>query len=403
MVSTTLAINGGTPVRREMYPTWPPRRDDAAARAVAEVVDSGRWCRVDGAQATLFEQRFAQYQHARQCFCVSSGTVALDVGLRALGVSQGDEVLVPAYTFVACAMAVLYLGAIPVFVDVDPTTHLLDPSELKMRTSPRTKAIMPVHIAGRPCDMDEVRSFADEHGLAVLEDAAQAHGAEWRGRRVGSLGDAGAFSFQGSKNITAGEGGAVVTSDDTIAARLYSLTNAGRMPGGKWYQHEALGYNLRLTELQAALLHIQLDRHPEYQERRRRNAAMLAEALAAVAGVELAPRDARITAHGLHLVCVRIARIARRKERFLAAMQAEGVPLEAGYPSGLHRIEAVVRAARDNAARGGRGYLPSRCTATDEVIEQTVVIKQSMLLADEAAVQDIAVAIEKVLTHADEL
>lgn len=169
--------------------------------------------------------------------------------MRALQVRPGDEVIVPPYTFIASAMAVLYVGAAPVFVDVDPRTHLLDPALIESAITSRTEAIMPVHLAGRPCEMDQINRAAADHGLAVVEDAAQAIGAEWQGRRVGAIGDTGTFSFQNSKNITAGEGGAITTDSTEPADRCYSLANVGRVREGACDQHDTLGYNLRMTEM----------------------------------------------------------------------------------------------------------------------------------------------------------
>ena len=194
--------------------------------------------------------------------------MGLSVALKAIGVGPGDEVLVPPYTFIATASAALMIGAIPVFVDVDPETLLIDPALIDAAVTPRTKAIVPVHHGGSPADMDGVMAAARRHGLRVVEDAAQAHGAAWRGRPVGAIGDIGVFSFQSSKPVNAGEGGMMTTDDDELDELLWSYRNVGRRRGGEWYEHVRLGWNLRMTEFQAAVLLGQLQRMPEQQAQR---------------------------------------------------------------------------------------------------------------------------------------
>jgi len=201
----TLAICGGTPVRTKPFPKWPVF-DEREVKALREVVESGQWWgRTPGSRVEQFEQAFARYQHARHAIACTNGTIALYLALRAVGVQPGEEVIVPPYTFIASASSVLDVGAVAVFADIDPTTLTLDPQAVEAAITPRTRAIIAVHIAGRPCDMDSLTEIARKHGLALIEDAAQAHGASWKGRRVGAIGDAGGFSFQASKNITAGE------------------------------------------------------------------------------------------------------------------------------------------------------------------------------------------------------
>ncbi|HEX2036200.1 MAG TPA: DegT/DnrJ/EryC1/StrS family aminotransferase [Chloroflexota bacterium] len=248
-----LAVAGGTPVRSAPFPAWPvwEAREE---RALLEVLRSGRWgSHAGGGRVQDFCERFATVQGVRHAVAVSNGTAALEVALRAVGVAPLDEVILPPYTFVASATAVLSLGAIPVFCDVLPHTYLIDPADAARKVTGRTRAILPVHLAGQPCDMDAVMEVARRHNLKVVEDAAQAPGATWRGRGVGAIGHAGAISFQSSKNLTSGEGGAVVTDDPQVAERAWSIANVGRVPSGAWYQHEVMGSNFRLTEFQGAL------------------------------------------------------------------------------------------------------------------------------------------------------
>ena len=271
-VAEKLALDGGPAVRSAPFPSWPVW-DERDERAVLEALRSGKWGAHAGTRVTEFGRRFAEFHQAQHAVCVTNGTAALEVALRAVGVGPLDEVIIPPYTFVATATAVLAIGAIPVFCDILPETYLIDAADAERRVTPRTRAIVAVHIAGQPADLDAVGAVAGRHGLKVVEDAAQAHGAAWRGRRVGAIGDAGTFSFQSSKNLNAGEGGVVLSDDRAVAERAWSLANVGRIPDGAWYQHEAMGFNLRLTELQGALLLAQMERLPEQFERRERNAA----------------------------------------------------------------------------------------------------------------------------------
>ncbi|WP_020576431.1 DegT/DnrJ/EryC1/StrS family aminotransferase [Actinopolymorpha alba] len=396
----TLAIHGGQVVRTRRFPQW-PTAGPQDAEALAQVLASGKWGSTHGTLVTGFEAEFAAYQQAAHCVCVSNGTLALAAALRAAGVGVGDEVVVPPYTFIASAAAVTFVGAIPVFADLNSDTHLLDPASAAAALTGRTRAVMPVHIAGRPCDMDAFAALGREHGVAIIEDAAQAHGAEWRGRRVGALGDLGTFSFQTSKNMSAGEGGAVVTNDDRLAERLYSLANVGRVKGGGWYQHEHLGYNLRLTEFQAAILSGQLSRHPEQQERRRVNAALLRELLSGVEGVWLPPDDPSVTAHGWHLFIMRVPElgVTDRRDAFVRALAAEGIPCSSGYV-GLHRNAALREEIATLIKRLDLDYTDPEVPVADRVASDTVWLPQPVLLGTEEDVRDIATAITKVLRHA---
>ena len=269
-----LARDGGTPVRTAPFPTWPVW-DGADEKALLEALRSGVWGRNAGTQIEAFEEEFAAFQGTKYCIAVVNGTCALELGLRVLDVEYGDEVIVPSYTFVATPAAPLFLGAIPVFADIDPDTFELDPASVEAAITPRTKAIIPVHIAGQPPDMDGILAVAAKHNLRVLEDAAQAHGAAWRDQGVGGVGDLGSFSFQSSKNLNAGEGGAICTNDQELAELTWSLMNVGRLREGAWYQHERLGWNYRLSEFHGALLRAQLTRVPEQMARRESNARYL--------------------------------------------------------------------------------------------------------------------------------
>jgi dTDP-4-amino-4,6-dideoxygalactose transaminase len=406
-----LAVTGGTPARTRPFPAWPPVTDEAV-RAVADVVRAGTWGDVDGPAKTEFERRFAAYQGVPHALGVSNGTVALQIALAAAGIGSGDEVIVPAYTFIATASAVLNVNALPVFADVDADTGCLDPDAAEAAITERTKAILPVHLGGQAADLDRFVQIADEHHLVLIEDAAQAHGARWRGRPVGGFGAFGTFSFQASKNITAGEGGAVTTTDAELAEVVWSLHHCGRSRERPWYEHERLGGNHRLTEMQAALLLAQLDGAPARADRRERSAALLDQGLTDTPGLTPMHRDERCTRHAYHLYQLRydprgFGGVPR--ERFIAALCAEGVPASAGYGRPLDRQPVFAQRRFDQRATGyDPDYPPTRfgeldLPHTQRLCEQAVWIPQHVLLGSDDDCADVLAAVRKVAAHADEL
>jgi dTDP-4-amino-4,6-dideoxygalactose transaminase len=405
-MSNQLAIHGGPPTRTAPFPTW-PIYDEREERNLLEVLRSGQWG-IGGTKVAQFAQRFAEFQDARFGVCVPNGTLALQMALTALGIGPGDEVITTPYTFIATASAAIQVGATPVFVDIDLDTYNLDPALIEAAITPRTKAIVPVHLAGRPADMDAIMAVARRHGLRVLEDACQAWGAEWRGRKVGAIGDLGTFSFQSSKNVSAGEGGIVVTNDAALGELCWSLHNVGRVRRGAWYQHEIIGGNLRMSEWQAAVLLAQLERLPEHAARRDANAHYLAEALSEVAGVTPLPFDDRITGHAHHLFICHYDAAAfggRARDEFVAALRAEGIETASvGYLVPLNRNNAIRRAAADAMRFGGRAWplaadgLPglASCPNTEWATQHTIWLAQNTLLGDRADMDSIVAAAQKI-------
>jgi dTDP-4-amino-4,6-dideoxygalactose transaminase len=403
-----LALLGGSKLRSTPFPAWPvyDHRDLAALEAVLK---SGHWG-IGGTRVEAIEERFAAYQDARHGVAVFNGTVALEVGLRAAGIGAGDEVLMPAYTFMATPAAALAVNALPVFADIDPATYTMDPKDAERRITPATKALMPVHIAGCPADMDAFRDIAKRRGLALIEDACQAWGAAWRGTRVGALGSLGAFSFQSSKNLSSGEGGMLVTNDEALFELAWSYHNCGRIKSGKWYQHEVLGLNYRMTEFQAALLLTQLERLPEQQRRRSENALELDRKLRSVDGIIPPGRPAGVTSHANHLYVMRYD--AKRfggvpRERFLEALAAEGVPCGAGYVP-LYSEGFIKGLAKDEHLRGIYGdrvdFSRVSLPETERACRvEGVWLSQNMLLGDSRDMEDIARAITKVRDNVAEL
>jgi dTDP-4-amino-4,6-dideoxygalactose transaminase len=392
-----LAVKGGSPVRTRPWPAWPVW-DEADAQALVDVVRSGRWFGPSGTQVKEFAERWAAYHQARFAAPCTNGTQALEIALRAAGIKAGDEVIVPPYTFIASASAVVQVNGVPVFADIDPGTGNLDPAAVEAAITERTRAILAVHIGGCPADMDALQAIAQRRQLMLLEDAAQAHGAEWRGRRVGAIGLAGTFSFQASKNLNGGEGGVVLTDDEQLYDRAWSLVNVGRVREGGWYEHGILSGNYRMTEWQAAILNSQMRRLDEQTDRRNENAVYLAEQLARIPGIQPLRRDPRVTRHGCHIFILRYdaqAFSGLPRDDFLAAMRAEGIPCSCGYTP-LYRSEAFRVDADTHPFAGRFDYRAVHLPAVERLCEEAVWFGQSMLLAERREMDDVVAAVRKI-------
>ena len=396
--SSRLALLGGTPVRDEAarpWPQWPIFGAEERA-ALLEVFDSGNWWY--GPRVAAFEREYAAFQGAQHCISCNSGTTALEIALQALGVRPGDEVIVPPYTFFATASAVSRVGGIPVFVDVDDS-WCMDPAAVALAVTPRTKGIVPVHFGGRICDMDRINEVAAKNGLFVLEDACHAWGSRWKGKGAGVLGKCGAFSFQHSKNITAGEGGALVTDDADFANLCRSLSNCGRDPVKGGYTHYNRGTNIRITELAAAILSAQLGRLDAQTETRQKNAALLNETIGQIEGLTPQPGDPRITRRSYHLYCLRIDpdRFGCSRERFVEAARAEGLPIGAGYGMPLYK-QPFFQGARDY------DYTKVECPVAEDLCGRSGMwFRHALLLCSEEDMREIIAIVEKIKTHATAL
>lgn len=403
-----LANTGGEPTRRAPFPSWPviTPADEAV---LLEVLHSGRWFLAD--KVASFEKAFASFQDAQFGIAVSNGTVALQVALEAISLQTGDEVIVPAYTFIATASAVAMVGGIPIFADVQPGTYNLCPDSVEAAITERTRAIIAVHVAGRPADLDALGELARRHKIYLIEDSAQAHAAAWKGRRVGAIGDLGTFSFQASKNLNAGEGGFVTTDDRRLAERAWSLHNCGRAPEGAWYEHPLVGGNYRLGEFQAGLLLSQLGNLEAQTARRTRNAELLTVLLGGIEGVSSLDPDPRITTHANHLYIIRYQAKGfggLTRDRFIAALQQEGVPCSSGYKP-LYKEAAFRTKFQDTSLvspyfKGKPDYDRVCCPQVERICaEEAVWLTQNMLLGPEEDMRDITRAIRKIQEHAGEL
>ena len=399
-----LALFGGTPVRTRPFTSWPIFGEAEEARLL-RTLRSGTWGRLQGREVAEFEDRFSAMHGCRHGIAVVNGTASLRIALLAAGVRAEDEIIVPPYTFVSTASAVIEANAVPVFADIDLNTFNLDPRSVEAAVTPRTRAIIPVHFAGQPADMDALMTIARERSLVVIEDAAHAHGAAYRGRPAGSIGHLASFSFQSSKNLTAGEGGIITTNDDALAESCRAIHNCGRVPGGVWYEHHTISGNYRLGEFQGAILNAQLDRLEEQTRTRDSNGQYLASRIGAVPGVYPQVRGADCTRHSYHLFVLRIdaAAFGAPRTAVLKALQAEGIPCSGGYAfplsdQPLFRKKAfgpflpVASARLDYAqARSPNSALICR--------EQGIWLEQNLFVGPRADMDDIARAFEKVYEH----
>lgn len=399
-----LAVFGGTPVRTEPFPVWPIYGKEEE-KLLLEVLRSQKWGGTGKSavpelapKLPELERRFADLHEAKHAVTVVNGTVGITVALQAAGVRTGDEVILPAYTFIATASSALLFGAIPVIVDVDPDTLLIDPDKVEAAITPKTRAIVAVHIAGAPADMTRLQEIAKRRNVRLIEDSAQGVGAEWDGRRVGAIGDLGTFSFQSGKNITAGEGGMILTNDDELADRAWSLANVGRIRQGGWYQHESVGWNLRMTEFQAAVLLGQLSRFEEQFVKRERNALLLNELFADIDGIRPVQRDARINRHAQHMHLLFLEPDAAEtidKNEMIRRLNGEGIPVHPGYVS-LNRNKAILAdIAKWTGETELREYV---CPASERACDKEAMwLNQNVLLADEKDMHEIAEAVRKVM------
>jgi len=358
---TKLAIDGGPPVRTEPFPPW-PRLTPEQVEAATRVLRSGRINYWTGEEGRAFEAEFARYCGCEHGVALANGTVALELALVVLGVGRGDEVIVPSRAFVATASCVVMRGARPVFVDVDRESGNLTAATIEPALTPRTRAIIVVHLAGWPCDMNPILELAARHDLHVIEDCAQGHGARYRGKSVGSLGTVGAWSFCQDKIMTtAGEGGMITTSDRELCERAWAYKDHGKSydavfrrehpPGFRWL-HESFGTNFRMTEVQAAVGRAALRRLDEAVARRRQNAGILDGRFAALEGLRTATVDAEVDhAYYKYYAFVRPERLRRgwSRDRIMSAIVAEGIPCFSGSCSEVYLEKAFTDEMRPAA------------------------------------------------------
>jgi perosamine synthetase len=408
-----LAVKGGGKVHTGRWPEWPVW-DPEAEKDITEMLRTGRWWRGNGEHVIEFEKKYAELIGTKRCLATASGTTALFVALQALGVDAGDEVLVSPFTFIASYNVIFMHKALPVFVDSDPETFLLNPAKIEERITDRTKAILPVHIYGLPADMDRINAIAKKRDLKVVEDACQAWLAEYRGKKAGTLGDAGCFSFQNSKNLPSGEGGAITSNNEDLIDLCNSIHNCGRPFGNmkRTSDYAVSGGNTRMQQIQALILMSQMNRIKKDADIRLANAEYLDKELKNIPGIIPYKLSDGATRSAYHLYPFRYIKEKFNnapKAAFIKALNAEGIPCSGGYGKqnkepfidnllntrGYKRLfsEARLRQWREE------NILPGN----DQLVDEAVVFYQSILLGSRSDMTDIVNAISKIYKNRDQL
>jgi dTDP-4-amino-4,6-dideoxygalactose transaminase len=399
----TLAVHGGTPVRRRAWPIW-PESGQPEAEALARVLGSRSWGGhpSPNTEARAFAEAFAAYLGVPHAVPCANGTVSLTLALQAARVSPGAEVITTAYTFVGTAAAIVRAGCIPVFVDVLPGSYCLDPDQVEAAITERTEAILPVHLACSMADLDRLGDLAVRRGLLLVEDCAHAHGARWRGRAAGAVGDLGSFSMQSTKLLTAGEGGCVTARDVVVAARLQSLVDCGRKgPGSDAFPERLLGHNARMTEWQAAILRAQLGRLPGQHARRAANVERFEKEIAGLPGLRPLERDPRVTERTAYQLILRYegsAFAGASRDDVIRALQAEGVPCAGRFYVPLPDDPLFPMDRHTNEAfRAGFDYRAQRFpVAARAAYHEAIWLPHELFLGGAAEVDDLVAAFAKV-------
>lgn len=401
-----LAIIGGDPVREAPFHGWPIYGVEEEENLL-RTLKTNKW-QVGKRTGIIneFEEAFAAYHEASVAVACTNCTQALEIALSVSGVKAFDEVIVPAYTFIATASAVAKIGAVPVFADINPDTLLIDPASIEKLITTKTKAIVPVHFAGQMADLKRISDIATKYGLVLVEDAAQAHGAKRSGRYPGFCGPA-TFSFQYSKNMTAGEGGIIISKDSSFIEKCWEYIWHGRKKGGLWFEHFETTSNYRITEWSAAVLLAQLGRLSDQNKRRAENAAYLSEDLRKDGFLLPCAVDDEIEVHARHLFPMRINRDVFddvSKERLVGVLSSEGMPIVSGYMFPLYKNPAFQK-----GRWGIRGldysstYTEINLPQTEKVCLDVVWIVHNVLLGTKEDMDDIVKGIRKVAEHVDEL
>lgn len=404
-----LAILGGEPAVKIAYPAWPVH-DEREVEAVAEVVRSGQWggYPYPGPHTTAFLHKFLEFQGGEYAVMAANGTVTMEIALRAAGIGWGDEVIVPAYSFQATAAAPMAAGAIPVIVDIDPNTYCIDTKAIEAAITPRTRAIIPVHVGSLMADMDAIMTIADRHNLVVVEDCAHVHGMQWRGRGAGTIGHFGSFSLQSSKILTSGEGGILICKTKELADAAASVVNCGRPPG-EHGEVTIMGANFRSSELHAALAGVQLERLPEQTRQRAEMVSYMDEALSEIPGVRVFRPDPRISRRSVYLYIFAIDPVVWGVDHHAVctALEAEGLDASTGYPP-MHRYDLFqpqltrlpVPTAHPERFDFAAMNLP---VATHAYEREAVWLPEAAFRAGKEGIDQAAAAIRKVYEHRTDL
>ncbi len=409
-----LSITGGKPVRRKPFAPWPVHTQKEA-RALQKVLASHNWggYPFPNRQADSFARKFARFHGAKYGLAVANGTIAIEVALKAAGIRPGDEVIVPAYTWEGTVGPILLLNAVPVFVDADPATYCLDAKLIEKALTPKTRAILPVHLAMRFADMDEICRIARAHNLVVIEDCAHAHGGRWRNKGAGATGDLGCFSFQSSKLMTAGEGGAVITSNLEYHERAQSYVNCGRASVTDKFRRRLIGFNYRITEFQAAILIPQLERLPRHAKICQANMDYFEKRIRGTPGLGFLERDQRQTRLAAYQYVFKylpehfqgIPRAA-----FLGALQMEGIPCDGLFYEPVYKSALFPVDPHDYPALSWGRPEPLdlknlyHCPVSERAAyQESVWLPHHIFLGSHRDADDIADAVLKICEHIEEL
>ncbi|NIR53066.1 DegT/DnrJ/EryC1/StrS family aminotransferase [candidate division KSB1 bacterium] len=402
-----LAINGGKPaVPKGIKRRW-PIYDGAEKRALIEVLESGRWCsrlNPEGRVAEV-EKEFAKLVGTKYCRAVSSGTTALELAIRACDIGFGDEIIVPAVTFLATATSVITSGAVPIFVDIDPESYQISPDAVEAAITERTRAILPVHYGGYPADMDRITEIANKHDLFVIEDSAEAHGTEWRGRKVGSIGNIACFSFQMGKPLTCGEGGAITYDEEALDVDTFSLTRTMKTPRGEKTCYLPTG-NWRMSEFAGAVLLVQLSRFKEQTEIRHQNGEYFARELEKIEGLSPLKRDPRITKQGYFFYLFKYDSAkwnGIHRNHFMEALRAEGVACGTAHNEPLYQNPIFRDIKKSYLTVPDVDYASFHCPEAERIHENEVVAMLNHVLMERKSVDQILEAIHKLRDNIDEL
>lgn len=409
-----LAITGGSPVRTKRFDPWPVYTEGEKC-ALEDVLTNRNWGGqpFPGKHGDAFAKKFAEFHTAKYAQCVNTGTVAIQAALKAIGIEPGDEVLVPAYTWEGTVGPILLVNAVPVFVDVEPETYCIDARLIEEAITPKTRAILPVHLGMRFADLDVIMTIAQKRNLKVVEDCAHVHGGMWRGKGAGSVGDLGAFSFQSSKLMTCGEGGAVITNNLEYFERVQSYINTGRASVTDKFKHRMIGFNYRLGEFQAAVLGPQLDRLPKQQQIRQANIEYFEARVRTTRGLGFLKAEPRITRTAPYSYVLKyFADQAKDIPRaaFVAALQSEGIPCDGLFYEPVYRSSLFpVKASEFPALSWGRPEpldlrTMYRCPASERAAYQEAVwFPHYLFLGDKKEIDTIVDAIFKTLDNIEEL
>lgn len=391
--------NNNVKSKTKDFPKW-PYSTEREKELIDEVFSSGSWWRMAGNKVKTFEHNFAELHEVDYCLGVTNGTHALEIALTALGIKGGDEVIVPAMTFISTASAVIYVNAMPVLVDIDPETFCMLPEAFEKAITPKTKAVIPVHMAGHTCDMEKICAIAKKHNIKIIEDASHAHGCQCNGKMIGSYGDMATFSFQNGKIMTCGEGGAIITNDEELYKKAYLIHGVGRPDGDRVYEHSVLGSNDRMSEFSAAILIAQQERLKDMNKTREKNARLLDDLLLEVEGIipQVRKEYSTINSHYMYMFFYdkNYFNDLSRKE-FVELLISEGVPAYVCYP-----VLSDTTFFRNNNFNGRiESFEQLNDISNSRKIANNVVwLPHYTLLGDKQDISEIALAIKKIQKNA---